>query len=150
MPSHLNGTGKNRCQSCGHSTRQITLCYRCDPISQIRYRFTMQRLNAAQRGILWLLTFEQWWDIWQQSGKWHLRGTRVGQYVMARKRDRGAYKVGNVEIITVEQNHSYASKHKTKAHQAAWLAGAEKEATKRRGAAQPVWLKKGIGLKSNT
>jgi hypothetical protein len=65
-----------------------------------KYRQQMQ--NATSRSILFRLTFEQWWAIWQESGHWEERG-RHG-YVMARKGDVGVYEVGNVEIITVTQN----------------------------------------------
>lgn len=67
-------------------------------------KFTQQMHQAKQRGIEWLLTFEQWWAIWQQSGKWESRGKRAGQYVMAREADTGPYAVGNVKIITFSEN----------------------------------------------
>lgn len=54
------------------------------------------------------LTYRQWLCIWTTSGHWHERGNRPGQYVMARKGDRGAYACGNVYIITNEQNRQLA------------------------------------------
>ena len=66
--------------------------------------FYNHRLSAKHRGIKFLLTFEQWWIIWQDSGYWKERGRLKGQYVMARKGDKGPYAIGNVKIIKVEEN----------------------------------------------
>ena len=60
------------------------------------------RSLAKGRGIPFLMTFEQWLQIWESSDHLHERGRRRGQYVMARYGDRGAYEVGR--IITVEKN----------------------------------------------
>jgi len=67
-------------------------------------KFKAQRDRAAFRGIPWELTFEQWWGIWEASGKWEKRGKTKGCYVMARRGDQGAYSVGNVFICTHAQN----------------------------------------------
>lgn len=67
-------------------------------------RFKYQRIHARQRGVEWLLTFEQWFAIWTESGHWHERGRTRGCYVMGRHGDVGPYAVGNVSIITTEQN----------------------------------------------
>lgn len=69
-------------------------------------RFIMQTRNDRRRGIPWCLTLGAWWRIWQDSGKWDDRGRAAEAYVMARKRDKGAYQVGNVEIVTVSANCS--------------------------------------------
>lgn len=66
--------------------------------------FRAQRYMAARRGIGWELTFAQWWQIWQESGKYPQRGPSGHQYVMARKWDRGPYAEGNVEIQTAHEN----------------------------------------------
>jgi hypothetical protein len=63
-------------------------------------------MNARFRDIPFLLTFEQWWAIWQQSGKWEQRGSRRGQYCMARYGDQGAYEIGNVSICLIEDNRA--------------------------------------------
>jgi hypothetical protein len=60
--------------------------------------------HAKRRGVKFLLTYEEWWLVWKQSGKWHRRGRRRGQYVMARFGDKGPYAVGNVKIITAAAN----------------------------------------------
>lgn len=63
------------------------------------------RKNAKKGGVEFLLTFEEWLDIWETSGHLHERGCRKGQYVMARYGDQGPYAIGNVRICTVEENH---------------------------------------------
>lgn len=67
--------------------------------------YRMQKKNASLRGIPFNLTITQWWDIWQNSGKWEERGRGQG-YVMCRVNDEGPYEVGNVFIATAAQNTS--------------------------------------------
>ena len=66
--------------------------------------FNSQRSAANSRGVKWKLNLKQWWDIWQQSGKWDQRGRGKNRYCMGRIADQGAYAIGNVKIITTEQN----------------------------------------------
>lgn len=67
--------------------------------------FVRQKQNAGKRGIAWDLTLPQWWDVWQQSGKWDQRGRGQG-YCMARVGDSGPYAVDNVYVCTIGQNFS--------------------------------------------
>ena len=67
-------------------------------------KYHAHRQDAKRRGIPFLMTLEEWWDIWQSSGKWEQRGPRRGQYVMARFGDQGAYEPGNVKICPVREN----------------------------------------------
>lgn len=76
--------------------------------NSINHKFLRQRCKAKQRGIEWLLTFDEWWAIWTESGHWQERGHNFGCYVMARHGDVGPYAVGNVSIITHSQNISDA------------------------------------------
>ena len=71
-----------------------------------RAAFKSQRSSAAKRGVQFLLTFEEWWAVWDASGKWEQRGRLKGQYVMARFGDRGPYAVTNVRICTKEENYA--------------------------------------------
>lgn len=66
-----------------------------------------QRSNARARGVEWSLKIWDWWQLWQQSGKWDVRGRQKGQYVMCRFGDVGAYEVGNVYIATCSHNCSH-------------------------------------------
>lgn len=70
-----------------------------------------QRANANSRGIEWNLLLWDWWNIWQQSGKWNDRGRTKGSYVMCRFGDTGAYEVGNVYIATCSHNCSVQPNH---------------------------------------
>lgn len=83
-------------------------------------RFTPEAKYGAHRGrakqfrIPFRLTFEQWWSIWQKSGHWYQRGTNKnfpgGGYVIARFEDKGAYEIGNVRIITQQENQLEAGR----------------------------------------
>lgn len=68
--------------------------------------YNKHKYSAGPRGIEFLLTFEEWLQIWTDSGHIHERGTRKNQYQMARFGDRGPYAVGNVRIITSSENHT--------------------------------------------
>ena len=50
------------------------------------------------------MTFEEWLQVWVESGKLPLRGNGRGKFCMARKDDLGDYAVGNVEIKACEEN----------------------------------------------
>lgn len=62
--------------------------------------------NARQRRVAFLLTFDEWWAVWEASGKWEQRGARKGHYVMGRLGDIGPYAVGNVRICTHSENNA--------------------------------------------
>lgn len=84
-------------------------------MEKLKIRFREHRHRALSSKIGFELTFEQWLDIWLSSGQIHNRGTRKGQYVMARNGDAGPYKVGNVRIITASANGAekrHSEKHK--------------------------------------
>lgn len=67
------------------------------------YRYRIQKNNARSRGIEFLLTFPEWWAIWQGSGHYS-DSNRMGGYCMARLADDGPYAVNNVYICTAAQN----------------------------------------------
>lgn len=73
-----------------------------DDPSQPIYKFRNIRNQCKHNGIEWNLTLEQWWDIWQKSGQWKNRGTKKGQYVLARKDKSKPYKIGNVHVVLAE------------------------------------------------
>jgi len=71
-----------------------------------RLKYHNQKSRAKVRGIKWKLSFEEWWAWWQATGCYHKRGRRKGRYQMARRGDAGAYELGNIECVTVEQNRA--------------------------------------------
>ena len=72
------------------------------------------KVDALGNPVEMKMTLQQYHDIWDQSGQWHLRGYRKGQYCMARHNDIGHYEVGNVKIILQSENTSEAHKGKPK------------------------------------
>ena len=69
-----------------------------------RYRFIQHRSDARRRRIEFLMTFEEWWSVWEASGHWRDRGRKRGQFCMARPGDEGPYAIGNVKIIPFGEN----------------------------------------------
>ena len=78
--------------------------------NKVRRGFCDQRARCRIRKdingnpIQFKLTFEEWLKIWIDSGKFHLRGKKIGQYCMSRIGDKGHYEVGNVFIQLNSQN----------------------------------------------
>ena len=66
--------------------------------------YRMQKSNARTRKIPFLLTYEQWLTIWNESGKLAQRGRGANKFCMCRVNDTGAYEVGNVFIGTGREN----------------------------------------------
>lgn len=71
-----------------------------------RDKYWIQKSGAKRRGVPFLLTFHEWFKIWNDSGKWEERGSVRGKYCMSRFNDLGPYVVGNVYIQTFGQNTS--------------------------------------------
>lgn len=67
-------------------------------------RYTQQRNNARSRAIPFLLSFSQWYAIWQASGKLDLCGRGKGKFCMSRLNDAGAYELGNVHVQPCVEN----------------------------------------------
>lgn len=67
-------------------------------------KYNLHKNSAVKRGISFDLTFNEWLDIWQQSGHWNERGRTSKEYVMSRYGDIGPYGVSNVFIQTQGEN----------------------------------------------
>jgi hypothetical protein len=65
-------------------------------------RFQAHKNSAKDRGIEFLLTFEEWWALWEPH--WERRGRGSQQMCMCRTADKGGYQVGNVRIATNREN----------------------------------------------
>lgn len=88
-----------------------------------------QKRRAKNRGIDFVISFEEWWDVWQKSGKWDQRGRGAGCYVMCRVNDQGPYAIGNVYIDTQENNLYKNGNARCKEQSAEWV---EKRVSKMR------------------
>lgn len=123
---------RRACQSCGHrfTTYEASIssweseleCHAKWGVSRSVYnalramaddfketpmgQYQVQRQHARRRGISWQLSFDQWWKIWVESGKYEQRGRGWREYCMARFGDSGPYAMGNVKICTVAENNA--------------------------------------------
>ena len=77
-------------------------------MNKSRKQYRNHKSGAKVRGIPFLLTYEEWMNIWLTSGKYEQRGPQKGQYVMCRKNDIGPYEIGNVYIDTNAHNAQVA------------------------------------------
>jgi hypothetical protein len=93
-----------RARYANHKERDALYAWRA--ANPEKFAYFKHRQDAKERGVPFLMTFEEWWSIWDTSGKWPLRGCRKGQYVMARFGDEGGYEAGNVRICTSSENVS--------------------------------------------
>ena len=116
-------------------------------IVDLRRSFRTQRNHSTARGIVWGFTFEQWLDVWYESGHLHQRGRGRGCYVMARHGDVGPYMPSNVSIILYEQNaaDSRANHPRTTAELSGQSIGRGRGWTFVRGGYQVSVAKKYIG-----
>ena len=75
-----------------------------------RLRYHEQKMNCRNRvdyygnPIEFRMTFAEWLMVWIESGKWNQRGRKGHEYMMSRYNDIGHYEVGNVKIITNNEN----------------------------------------------
>lgn len=69
-----------------------------------REKYGDHKRSAGYRGIGFELTFEEWYNIWIQSGYWEQRGNGKNNYCMSRYGDVGPYSKDNVFIQTNYQN----------------------------------------------
>jgi len=86
--------------------------------NKIKDAFHNQRHNAKKRSISFNFKYEDWLMWWEThlGPDWFLkRGCNSGQYVMARKEDKGAYEEGNIKCILCNLN-SFERKHVRRRH----------------------------------
>lgn len=83
--------------------------------------FKQHQGNAALRNVEWALSFDEWWAIWRESGKWDKRGAKIGQYCMSRVGDTGPYAIGNVFINLASENvgSAHRGKRQSESHRLA-------------------------------
>lgn len=67
-------------------------------------KYIEHKHNAKKRNVDFLLTFEEWYQTWLDSGHLNERGQGVGKYQMGRFGDEGPYAIGNIKIILHSEN----------------------------------------------
>ena len=70
--------------------------------SAARLKYADHKRRAADRGIEFEFTFEEWCEIWEPH--WDRRGVHKDQLGMCRTRDQGGYQPGNVRLDTPKGN----------------------------------------------
>ncbi len=76
----------------------------------MKKKFEQHKRNAKRRNIQFDLSFEEWVQTWLDAlgPDWaEKRGKGKNKFCMARVRDSGPYKIGNVYITTNEQNERH-------------------------------------------
>lgn len=63
------------------------------------------RSQAHYRGEQWLLTYEQWVQVWAQH--WHQRGRGKHNLMLARKNYKKPWSIRNVHLLTRSQFHTH-------------------------------------------
>ena len=83
--------------------REYNSAYKETPMA----RYHAQKNRAKVRGVEFLLSFDEWWSIWEDS--FDQRGRLPDQLAMCRYGDTGPYEVGNVYLDTNSNNASMAA-----------------------------------------
>jgi hypothetical protein len=78
------------------------------------YDFLNNKSNAKRRGVVWNLTYEEWWSLWEQY--YHLRGRGKGKYHLCRHGDIGSYNINNCYVAPREQNRQEQSDNQKAYH----------------------------------
>ena len=100
------------------------------PTNPDRRRYITHKANAKQRGIAFEIEFDDWLQWWKDTGHYHERGNKRGQYVMGRIGDVGPYKLGNIVCIQAQENS--VAPHAGKPKSAEWKRKLRKTRTKKR------------------
>jgi hypothetical protein len=74
----------------------------------MKSKYYEHRQNARRRKIEFILTYDEWMNIWLQSGHWENRGRGADKYAMCRYNDIGPYSVNNVYIDLNRTNSGLA------------------------------------------
>lgn len=105
-------------------TRKIELTFGCGPEEFIRCNqgarvwkgpqntwaksYYMQKRSAPSYGNVWNLSFPDWCNVWEESGKWNARGRGRGKFALARLDSSKPFEIGNVKIMKGEDVSSRA------------------------------------------
>jgi hypothetical protein len=105
-PERFRNESRGRRTANPDKAKEISRKHEAKRSGDPRTVYKCHKANAKWRGVAFLLTFDEWWGIWNASGKWEQRGRQTGRYVMARFGDAGPYAMGNVRICTSQENNS--------------------------------------------
>lgn len=72
-------------------------------------KFHLLRHQIRNKGGKWNLTLEEWWEIWEKSGKYNQHGLKKHQFVMARINKKGPISKINVRIIRAKDSKNLAA-----------------------------------------
>lgn len=76
-----------------------------DDDGKLKRRFINKRVNSSKEGIDFELTFEEYCKLVKKAG---LVSSQLGftgeNYVLARYKDKGSYRIGNCRFITHQEN----------------------------------------------
>lgn len=95
-----------------NSSREKIREYRKKYLQTPKGKYGSQMQTANHRGIPWEFTFESWWKVWEDSGKWEERGTGSSEYQMCRYSDIGPYSPENVYIGTCAENAAESNRRR--------------------------------------
>lgn len=70
------------------------------PVLNPRQAFNSARSGAAQRGIPWLLSYDEWWQLWRDH--WSRKASQ--RLALARYADWGPYERDNCRVTTDAEN----------------------------------------------
>jgi len=124
-------------------------------IKKAKSQFWNQMSQAKARNIPFLFTFEEWLQIWLDSGHYHERGIGKDKYCMSRYNDTGPYSVNNVFIQTISKN---SRDQKGRSKPAPWMIGRKrdtksiekmKETRKNNGFNYATWSGKTMTIESS-
>jgi hypothetical protein len=105
-PKYPPGTWNPRAprpQSCG--PRPQAWKSGPDPEEHKKYRVFIQQKNQAQwREEPWQITFEEWKQLWDESGQWHNRGRERSCYCMTRRDVMEPWTKHNAVVISREEH----------------------------------------------
>ena len=79
-------------------------------IQSAKQKYYSHRNRAKRANIEWQLTFDEWYNWWQQTGHWNDRGRAGHNYHMCRYNDIGPYALHNIYCDTNSNNVGYANK----------------------------------------
>lgn len=76
-----------------------------DPEEHKKYKIFIQQKNQAQwREEPWLITFEEWKQLWDESGQWDNRGRERSCFCMTRRDVTEPWTKNNATVISREEH----------------------------------------------